>query len=51
MKANPWRRSCSSSWWTGYKLGGIVALFIAEYFKIGVTNYLVTFLVLGILIF
>ena len=39
-------------WWTGYKLGGIVALFIAEYFeKLGVTNYWqVTFLVLGLLI-
>ena len=39
-------------WWTGYKIGGIVALFVAEYFeKVGVTNYWqATFLVLGSLI-
>ena len=36
-------------WWTGYKLGGVVALFTAEYFEnIGVTDYWqATFLVLG----
>ena len=39
-------------WWTGYKLGGIVALFTAEYFEnIGITNYWqATFLVLGAVI-
>ncbi len=36
-------------WWTGYKLGGVVALFTAEYFEnIGITNYWqATFLILG----
>ena len=39
-------------WWTGYKLGGVVALSTAEFFqKIDFENYWqVTFLVLGILI-
>ena len=39
-------------WWTGYKLGGVVALFTAEFFEnSGVSNYWqVTFLILGILI-
>jgi len=39
-------------WWTGYKLGGVVALSAAEYFqKIGLENYWqTTFLVLGIII-
>jgi MFS transporter, PAT family, beta-lactamase induction signal transducer AmpG len=39
-------------WWTGYKLGGVVALFTAEYFeKIGIINYWQsTFLVLGTVI-
>jgi MFS transporter, PAT family, beta-lactamase induction signal transducer AmpG len=39
-------------WWTGYKLGGVVALFTAEYFEnIGVTDYWqATFLVLGAVI-
>ena len=39
-------------WWTGYKLGGIIALFSAEYFEnIGIENYWqVTFLVLSIII-
>ena len=39
-------------WWTGYKLGGVVALFTAEYFEnLGVADYWqATFLVLGILI-
>ena len=39
-------------WWTGYKLGGVVALNAAEYFqKIGLENYWqTTFLVLGIII-
>ena len=39
-------------WWTGYKLGGVVALSAAEFFqKIGFENYWqVTFLILGILI-
>ncbi len=39
-------------WWTGYKLGGVIALFSAEYFeKIGIVDYWqATFLVLGVLI-
>ncbi len=39
-------------WWTGYKLGGIIALFTAEYFeKIGIADYWqATFLVLGVII-
>ena len=39
-------------WWTGYKLGGVVALFTAEFFEnLGVTDYWqATFLILGILI-
>ncbi len=39
-------------WWTGYKLGGVVALNAAEFFqKAGFVNYWqVTFLILGILI-
>ena len=39
-------------WWTGYKLGGVVALFTAEFFeKMGISNYWqATFLILGILI-
>ena len=39
-------------WWTGYKLGGVIALFTAEYFQnTGITNYWqTTFLILGIVI-
>jgi len=39
-------------WWSGYKLGGVVALFTAEFFQsVGVVNYWQsTFLVLGILV-
>ena len=39
-------------WWTGYKLGGVVALFTAEFFEnLGIVDYWqTTFLVLGILI-
>jgi len=39
-------------WWTGYKLGGVVALFTAEYFEnMGITHYWqATFLILGVLI-
>ena len=39
-------------WWTGYKLGGVVALFTAEFFQnMGIPNYWqTTFLVLGIVI-
>ncbi len=39
-------------WWTGYKLGGVVALFTAEFFQnLGFTDYWqMTFLVLGGLI-
>ena len=39
-------------WWTGYKLGGVVALFTAEYFEnLGIADYWqATFLILGVLI-
>jgi len=39
-------------WWSGYKLGGVIALFTAEYFEnIGIINYWQkTFLLLGIII-
>ena len=39
-------------WWTGYKLGGVIALNTAEYFQqIGIENYWqMTFLILGIVI-
>ncbi|MCP4492021.1 MAG: AmpG family muropeptide MFS transporter [Gammaproteobacteria bacterium] len=39
-------------WWTGYKLGGVIALNVAEYFQLaGFENYWqTTFLVLGIVI-
>ena len=39
-------------WWTGYKLGGVVALNAADYFQgVGFENYWqITFLVLGIVI-
>ena len=39
-------------WWSGYKLGGVVALNAAEYFQnAGIENYWqITFLVLGIII-
>jgi len=39
-------------WWTGYKLGGVIALFTAEYFEnIGISDYWqATFLLLGVII-
>ncbi|MDA9077358.1 MFS transporter [Candidatus Pelagibacter sp.] len=39
-------------WWSGYKLGGVIALFTAEYLEnIGVTNYWqFTFLILGVVV-
>ena len=39
-------------WWTGYKLGGVVALNAADFFQqAGFENYWqITFLVLGIII-
>jgi PAT family beta-lactamase induction signal transducer AmpG len=39
-------------WWSGYKLGGVISLFSAEYLqKLGYENYWqLTFLILGILI-
>jgi MFS transporter, PAT family, beta-lactamase induction signal transducer AmpG len=39
-------------WWTGYKLGGLIALNVAEYFQqAGFQNYWqITFLILGIVI-
>jgi PAT family beta-lactamase induction signal transducer AmpG len=39
-------------WWSGYKLGGVIALFTAEYLEnMGVTNYWqITFLILGVMV-
>ena len=39
-------------WWTGYKLGGVISLFVAEFFEsIGIAEYWqATFLVLGLVI-
>jgi PAT family beta-lactamase induction signal transducer AmpG len=39
-------------WWTGYKLGGVVALNAAQYFQnVGIENYWqTTFLVLGVIV-
>jgi len=39
-------------WWSGYKLGGVIALFTAEYLEnIGFTNYWqITFLILGVVV-
>ena len=39
-------------WWTGYKLGGVIALFTAEYFEnIGVIDYWqATFLVMSVVV-
>ncbi len=39
-------------WWTGYKLGGVISLYVAELFQhMGFDNYWqVTFLILGIVI-
>ena len=39
-------------WWSGYKLGGVLALFSAEYFQmLGFENYWqITFLILGVVI-
>ena len=39
-------------WWSGYKLGGVIALFTAEYLEnIGLTDYWqMTFLILGVVV-
>jgi len=39
-------------WWSGYKLGGVIALFTAEYLEnFGVANYWqITFLILGVVV-
>ena len=39
-------------WWSGYKLGGVIALFTAQYLEnIGVINYWqITFLILGVVV-
>ena len=39
-------------WWSGYKLGGVIALFTAEFFQnIGIINYWQsTFLILGVVV-
>ena len=39
-------------WWSGYKLGGVIALFTAQYFEdFGIVNYWQsTFLILGIVV-
>ena len=41
-----------AGWWSGYKLGGVIALFTAQYFEnIGIINYWQsTFLILGIVV-
>ena len=51
MRANRWLQGLQAvvGWWTGYKLGGVISLFTAEFFKnLGVNDYWqTTFLVLG----
>ena len=39
-------------WWSGYKLGGVIALFTAEYFEnMGIADYWqTTFLILGVIV-
>jgi len=39
-------------WWSGYKLGGVIALFTAQYLEnIGMSNYWqITFLILGVVV-
>ena len=39
-------------WWSGYKLGGVIALFTAEYFEnMGIVDYWqTTFLILGVVV-
>ena len=39
-------------WWSGYKLGGVISLFSAEYFQnLGFENYWqITFIILGVLV-
>ena len=39
-------------WWSGYKLGGVIALFAAEYFEnLGIVDYWqTTFLILGVVV-
>jgi len=39
-------------WWSGYKLGGVIALFAAQYLEnIGISNYWqITFLILGVVV-
>jgi len=39
-------------WWSGYKLGGVIALFTAQYLEnIGISNYWqITFLILGVVV-
>ena len=39
-------------WWSGYKLGGVIALFTAEYLEnVGLTDYWqMTFLILGVVV-
>ena len=39
-------------WWTGYKLGGVISLFAADYFqKIGLTNYWqLTFILMAVVV-
>ena len=39
-------------WWSGYKLGGVIALFTAQHFEnIGIANYWqLTFLILGVVV-
>ena len=39
-------------WWTGYKLGGVISLFAADYFqKVGLTNYWqLTFILMAVIV-
>ena len=39
-------------WWTGYKIGGVISLFAADYFqKIGLTNYWqLTFILMAVIV-
>ena len=56
MKENQWQAGAAMAvvgWWTGYKLGGVIALFTPhEYFQnAGIENYWqTTFLILGVVI-
>ena len=54
MRENQWKGAAMAvvGWWSGYKLGGVLSLFSAEYLQnAGFQNYWqITFLILGVLI-